>query len=294
MEHIDKSKYRKEFDAYTLCYLHDAKMQDGCFYPKLESKESFGAFSANKYKNTSVPVGTQFDGWLSLLLHEQNGRCCYCMRKLKPNEISVEHLVPESFNGLDENEEYRFYAGLTEEIRDYVVTGSVFDQMAMESIINLEQLKRMPHLIAHSNLFPACSVNSLGCSCNNHRGNHRILPMMLMGETEKWLDYSTDGELRIFFPDVDISRSTLRYLDINCKTLREIRHLWFLFSRKQLHPENENLSIREKDSLLRTVLDLDAEIVIPLDYQKYLLKPTYWNLLLQYDWFFFYYLHKQQ
>ena len=64
MEHIDKSKYRKEFDAYTLCYLHDARMQDGCFYPKLESKESFGAFSENKYKNTSVPVGTQFDGWL--------------------------------------------------------------------------------------------------------------------------------------------------------------------------------------------------------------------------------------
>jgi hypothetical protein len=288
MRYIDKEIYQKDFDTYTIRYLQNAQANDGTFIPPLESKSTFENFSQSKYKLQPCH-GSTHEGWLSILLEEQENRCCYCMRRLDNNSISVEHLVPESFEGLDEDDEYNFYATHASAIREYVITCRNFVKASKNLNIKNNEFKFMPHLIAHSNLFPACQSNKPGCSCNNHRGNHRILPLMLMPNVNSLVEYNTAGECILFHCDIEASFSTLKHLDINTNALKKIRHLWYLFSHINLCPtSSSNNEFKDRDRLLRLAFGISPNEILPLEYQNFL-SDTYWQLFLQYDWFFGYY-----
>ena len=298
MKYIDKSIHQSEFDEYTKQYLRDAG-QTGEFIPPLSSEQSYLNFSRKEYKNTSIPAESAYHGWLDVLMREQEGRCCYCMRELPADEVSVEHLVPENFTGLDETkdinevekDEYKFYCEKAPRIDVHVQTGSMFDAEARANLIDVATLEKMPHLIAHSNLFPACNCKK-GCSCNNHRGNNRILPLMLMEDVDDWLVYDENGELVLHYSEIDISKDTLKYLDINTDTLKEIRHLWYEFSRKRVTPEMAKLakdSPIDRDRYLKDALGVQ---LLPSEYVHYLTDSFYWNRFLQYSWFYDYYLNK--
>lgn len=293
MKYIDKSIHRREFDVYTRQYLNDARTVDGDFIPKLASRSSYDGFSNKKYKTTAIPQGSPYRGWLDLLLQEQECRCCYCMRELAADEVSVEHLVPESFEGLDETEEFEFYCSKATLIRDNIMTGNEFDQLAGKRQIDVESLIKMPHLIAHSNLFPACKTECDGCSCNNNRGNKRILPLMLMEDVDSWMYYDENGEMFLTYHETKIADNTISHLDINTQTQKEIRHLWFLFSRKGIEQDvAREASFSEKERLLTTAFDTDKIYSMPSTYIKYFTKDSYWKLFLQYNWFYTYYLNK--
>lgn len=293
MKHIDKSQYRTEFDIYTTKYLKDAQTDNGDFYPQLSSKSSYeDGFSESKYKTHTV-APSMFKGWLNVLKREQeeNGRslCCYCMRELQGNDISVEHLIPESFEGLDMQDEYRFYCTKASELKHHVVLGSTFDKISHRIRIDVSQLHRKPHLIAHSNLFPACKVD-FGCSCNNNRGNKRILPLMLMDGVEDWVIYNPEGKMQIMYTeDLPAVIGTLMHLNINDETLVQIRHLWYLFSRKHLLPTLANASTEAgMQSLIEQAFDGNVD----KDYQQYYSNDYYRALVPQYNWFYTYYLNK--
>lgn len=293
MKYIDKSIHRNEFDVYTRQYLNKARTEDGDFIPKLASKSTYDGFSKKDYKSTSIPAGTPYKGWLDLLLREQDCRCCYCMRELAAEEVSVEHLVPESFDGLDEIEEYEFYSSKARSILDYVMTGNAFDTMAREGLIDIDSLTQMPHLIAHSNLFPACKTDCVGCSCNNNRGNKRILPLMLMEDVDEWMYYDENGELFLKYHETQIADDTILHLDINTQTQKEIRHLWYLFSQKKIEPNvAREASFTEKEQLMKTAFDVEEIMNLPSNFLKYFTDEGYWKLFLQYNWFYNYYLNK--
>lgn len=293
MKYIDKSIHRREFDAYTKQYLTDARTKDGDFIPKLASKSSYDGFSNQKYKKMAIPEGSTYRGWLDLLLKEQDCRCCYCMRELNEDEVSVEHLVPESFEGLDETEEYEFYCSKASSIRDYVMTGNAFDHLVDEGQLDIDSLERMPHLIAHSNLFPACKTGCDGCSCNNNRGNKRILPLMLMEDVEGWMYYDKEGEMVLTYHETKIADDTISYLDINTPTQKEIRHLWYLFSKKRIDPNVARAaSFTEKEQQMKTAFDVGKIMDLPSTFFKYFTDDGYWKLFLQYNWFYNYYLDK--
>ena len=293
MKYIDKSIHRKEFDVYTRQYLNDARTKDSDFIPKLASKSSYDGFSNKKYKTTAIPQGSQYNGWLGLLLQEQECRCCYCMRELTADEVSVEHLLPESFEGLDETEEYEFYCDKASSIRDNVMTGNEFDKLVSEGQIVVDSLVKMPHLIAHSNLFPACKTQCDGCSCNSNRGNKRILPLMLMEDVDSWMYYDENGELFLTYKETKIAKDTILHLDINTPTQKEIRHLWYLFSKKQIEPDiARDASFSVKEHLLTTAFDTDKIYSLPSTYIKYFTEDNYWKLFLQHNWFYTYYLNK--
>lgn len=291
MKYIDKSICRDEFDEYTKQYLNNARKANGSFFPELASKTSYEGFSNKKYKTTAIPEGSQYNGWLDLLLKEQENRCCYCMRELKANEVSVEHLVPESFKGLDEAEEYAFYSSKASTIRDYVITGNAFDKLANKGPIDINNLVKMPHLIAHSNLFPACNTECKGCTCNNNRGNKRILPLMLMEDVDSWMRYDENGELLLTYHESKIAYDTISHLDINTPTQKETRHLWYRFSRKKIAPEEAKAAtFNDRERQLTTAFDTDKIMNLPSAYQKYFTADPYWEIFLQYNWFYTYYL----
>lgn len=294
MRYIDKNIHKQDFDIYTKEYLKSAQnYMEGSFIPQLGDKASYGGFSKKDYKYTSMSGKSNFKGWSDILLQEQNGMCCYCMRKLEISEVSVEHLVPESFEGLDETEEYNFYASLVPQIRQNVITGSRFDKISNRIKIDVDKLSRMPHLIAHSNLFSACCSNGIGCSCNNNRGNRRVLPMMIMNNTNEWLKYDKNGEFKLIYPDTEIAKNTISYLDINSNELKEIRQLWFLFSRKNIFLEHDSdIKFKDRDKYIREALDFDSTTVLPIEYHKYLKNDSdfYWKRFLKFNWFYQYYL----
>ena len=292
MKYIDKSVLRSAFDAYTKTFLLRRLQADGTFSISLASKKSWLDFSDQKYKRTAIPSGSPFSGWLDVLLREQEGRCCYCMRQLSPNEVSVEHLVPESFNGLDEEEEYAFYSEKAPSIRDYMMLGSQFDAMSREQRVEVNNLVKMPHLIAHSNLFPACS-HECGCSCNNHRGNKRILPLMLMADVSEWLTYEEDGSLSLHYHDARLAAETIEHLDINTSTQCEIRRLWYLFSRIQVTPQiASEATPADRNRYLTTAFGLPTLMDLPEEYRKYFYEERYWTLFLRYNWFYDYYSNR--
>lgn len=298
MKYIDKNPLRGSFNEYTRAYLHEA-YSDGTFIPKLNEITSYANFRAKKYFKTSIPIGSEYEGWLDILLKEHNGRCCYCMRRIEREDVSVEHLVPESLPEGREEEEYQYYANYAPEIRTHVMTGNAFDKLVEETDVDIDLHVKMPHLIAHSNLFPACNTKEYACSCNNHRGNKRILPLMLMPDIEHKVEYTEQGLVELLYPETtDMSvKNTIDALDINSNHLQAIRKLWYKFSRKGIYMEwNDDISFDKMDSLIRQALDLAPYEVIPLEYQDFTREDggslKNFSLFLKYNWFYSYYSNK--
>ena len=301
MKRINKTSNRDTFNIYSKDYLSDNQNKKGVFVPNLSDKKSFKKFSDKKYKTTAHPAGSTPDGWLKILLDETEGLCCYCMRHLPADEVSVEHLIPENFGGLentDEFQEYEYYAQNAPDILNNVVLGSVFDEEAKRTFIDIEGIIRYTHLVAHSNLFPACQDNSPGCSCNRHRDNNRILPMMLIDGIENKVEYTPEGKMELHHEDDQMVKQTLTHLDINSPTLISIRKLWYKFSRKGVFCEwNHTVTYPEMDNMVRIALDLAITDIIPSEYWDLLKEESdgslkNFQLFLQYNWFYTYYLNK--
>lgn len=290
MKEIDKTIYRDAFNQYTRAFIK-AAWNGSEFYPPLELKVCYESFSNKKWKLTSLP-GSAYSGWLDILMHEQDSRCCYCMRRLSNSEVSVEHLIPESFTNLDKDDEFAFYYEMVPGLSELVVDSGQIGRSLAANPSDIDTVSGMPHLIAHSNLFAACNCH-YGCSCNNHRGNNRILPMMLMSGVDSWVKYEINGKISILHDDIQLVSDTLKHLDLNSKTLVIIRHLWYLFTKQNIQPNvNKRYTFPEKDNLIRTALGLDVTEVIPEQYRCFLktdVTDYYWNLLLAYDWFGRYY-----
>lgn len=295
MQFVDKSYNRDSFNEYTRDYLHKSQVAGGTgFIPKLADKTAYENFSNPVWKYQKISPQNPYDGWLSILMNDSDNRCCYCMCRLsETKDISVEHLIPESIPKADEADEFAFYAKHAPYLRDNVITGRSFDNLAEQGVLDIDQDPHMPHLIAHGNLFLACN-NKIGCSCNNHRHNSRILPLMLMPDVNTWTEYDSDGNFMLSHPSVDDSRTTLGYLNLNDPTLIRIRRLWYLFSRKGICPSaNRTYTTDEIDSMLRSALDIQDETsVIPDEFIQFITEDHYWTRLLKYDWFYTYYLDK--
>lgn len=297
MKRIDKSLYREEFNVYSRDYLRDHLNRQGKFVPKLAEKKTYtDKFSANRYKKTAHPENSRFQGWRDILLAETRGRCCYCMRHLDKDLMSFEHIVPE----ICEEADYDYYAEKSVDIREYVMLGIKFDQEAQNGLIDIDSLTKFPHLIAHSNLFPACQDSGNGCSCNNHRKNYKIIPLMLMSDIEDKVNYTEEGEMELLYDEDEdkMVSKTLTHLDINMGILKTIRKLWYKFSRKQIFVRWDHaIDYGEMDALMRCALDLSVADIIPLEYQDLIRQEDdgslkNFSLFLQYNWFYNYYIHK--
>lgn len=302
MERIDKSATLEQGMAIGREFLlHCFNSEENRFVPSLrDNKTLFSSYKTEKYNEIA-------SRWLSLLRTEQNGRCCYCMRRL-PEKFNVEHIIPQSLKGNEGREEFKKYTAsskLLAENAEYApdyADGTDSPQKVKDSV-------SLPHTIAHVNLVAACNglrnSNLEACCCNNERGKLFISPFVVEDNLPVPVSYNSFGiiETTAKAPGrkEEIDPGLKKIIEhLNGETYQQIRLVWhkiavntalsadevrlmkgidrILLFRKAFSPDKfENLSDEIKRFAGQTPVNDKTSL------------ETYWRLLLDFDWFLGYY-----
>ena len=233
-----------------------------------------------RYKNLKYSYLRQNSTFVNYLLTEQRGFCCYCMRKIPSNALTIEHVIPQNIKG-NLASQLNFYA-------KYISPTKVVYQ----PIINQRAPLRYPpypHCIAYENLTVSCDGSIYdggadyilhGC-CNNKRGNDKIIPLFFLERIHYILKYEEDGRLTY----TDEYEETIKSLNLDCKSLRTIRKVWALI-------RNNKITIQQVESA-KTDLNKRKDIVVQLNLEqseeKDIKSDLYWKLLIQFKWFYGYF-----
>lgn len=218
----------------------------------------------------------------SLLYHEQDGYCCYCMRKLDlkdKGKCTMEHVMPHKVKGKDVAFYYANVPNLRKNVRNLLIA---------KDTPRLKHFHPYPHFCAYENLVLSCSgsiyrtdhpeeefASKLHECCNNPRGSNRVIPMFFFRTQD--FNYDPEGVLS-FPPQYEDSIKALRLE--TTENLCLMRKAWASIVKYHTLGEValavENPSLRE-DILMDTILTT-PEV-------KRLKKDQYWQLLYEYRWF---------
>lgn len=311
MEYIDKHNHLEEGNSYSLNYLCDSfDEEEQDFKPSIGTKQTYKDFSKKKYRYGEGLEETR-KGLEPLLVDEQGNRCCYCMGRIESHKVTIEHIIPESFKGLNEQEEFNFYTEQAYVLAENVELASLFAKRKFASKEEVCQVDKFPHLIAYVNLTASCRglINEKGksCFCNNPRGNKRIIPLMFKSDTPKSVGYTKQGLFITSGYDEKYINNTIDGLGLNHNTLKQVRELWYRISRtdKTVEDIQRITTIQAKMSLITTLFGLENYTQVHEQWQTYAPIPKYdkdktreeientptpyWDLFTKYDWFYGYY-----
>ena len=291
MEFIDKRPFLEQEQKMDVEFLKDCYNEDTqSFYPSVNSDQSYSNFSSKKYRKGIA-------GWENLLLQEQYDRCCYCMRRLKSSALNIEHVIPRNLKANDTHNEFAKYTENSKWLADNVELDSDFAKRNFKSVQDIERVKIFPHRIALANLLASCNGKfeevSRGCCCNNARSNDYLLPLMLMPEVKERIVYDgISGAVAIYPQD----ESWVKMLQtLNDDTYKEIRILWHKIWEFNQELDTETVrgyQLKDRIIFFKKIFNLNNFENIPNEYHKYTGLPdgdsTYWNLLMDFDWFFTY------
>lgn len=218
-----------------------------------------------------------------LLLREQNSYCCYCMRLINANSTTFEHVVAKSRSTITQTtlDQYSNYPI----IRNSVCLQSIFDNARVK--LNTPPY---PLEIAYENLTASCNGKFLpdGVSvqtCNCKRQDNFILPLFYISTIQSEIVYRNGGLIESLNNSYDASINTLR---LNHNTLQKVRQVWY-------HISVENIgNIENADTELKRNVILTTNLIsLPSTRRNQLIgdfkTETFWNVLLQYKWFYDYY-----
>lgn len=291
MEFIDKSSYQEREKEICVAYLQACfNAETKTFYPAIDTDQSYNNFSSKTLRKGKY-------GWESLLMREQNGRCCYCMRRLDRSVRNIEHVIPRNFETNNPQEEFSKYTQSSDILRNYVMLSSEFSKLRFDSLEEILEVKQMPHRIALQNMLVSCNgkfgFSRSGCCCNNARSNDFLLPLMLMPCVVDRVHYDGISGVMFVYPP-DSSWNKIVEL-LNDDTYKEIRVLWY---RIWKHKEQVNLEAcksfkcEERIKFMKLIFDKENLYDVPEAYQKYAgqeeNEAVYWKMLLDFDWFFTY------
>lgn len=256
---------RKHAHRIVNRFLHDAWNEESGCYVNCD----YDTFKNNKR-------------FKSLLYHEQEGYCCYCMRKLDLNDkgkSTMEHVMPHKAVDRDVAFYYAHVPNLRKNVRALLIK---------KDTSRLRHFHPYPHFCAYENLVLSCSgsvyktdapdtelASKLHECCNNPRGSKRVIPMFFYKTQD--FNYEADGTLS-FPPQYEDSIKALRLE--TTENLRLMRKAWA--SIVKYHTVSDvvlaidNPSQRE-DILMDTILT-SSEV-------KRLKHDLYWHLLYEYRWF---------
>lgn len=211
-----------------------------------------------------------------ILVDEQNHYCCYCMRRLRMSEITIEHIIPTS--------EPRTTFDL------YKAYSPFFNQVVhLDEFLETWKQPPYPHTVAYTNLVASCAGilsegDNKSCCCNNKRGNKHIIPLIYLPNISSTIAYTKTG---LIYPvDKDpLKLDAIDTLKLNHEILKEVRFLWFRIKKKAIHFDQDSNRV---DVLMR-IFDKQVRIDIPDEYKKYYRTDYFWKLFLDYDWFYDYY-----
>jgi hypothetical protein len=189
-----------------------------------------------------------------LLLDQQDYRCVYCMMLLDPAKMSIEHLIPQSFNNRPVNE-FNDYVAFRTPLKRGVIRKEVFGTSVVKQIA-----PPYPHDIAPSNLFASCDDKN---HCNHYRQNQFIKPIVLMPLEVTKVVYNDKG---VCESKDDAIINMIRVLGLNHDDLVDIRLIWYTLAKTEIFS-----SINDVESLY----DLALSFMDLADKKKRGLKGTF-------------------
>lgn len=240
----------------------------------------------NEYVNCGFDSLKRLPQMKSLLYHEQNGYCCYCMRKLDLNEkakSTIEHVMPHKVESMDIAYYYAHVPNLHKNVRKLLLD---------RNSIHIHNERPYPHFCAYENLVLSCSgaiyktekpekefLFQLHECCNNARGRVRILPLFYYRNLD--FIYEKDGTLT-FAPEYENTVKALR-LELN-DNLRLFRKAW-----------SSVIRLYKIEDVRKAISDIDLRMAILMDSlllpheSKRLSNTLYWSLFYEYRWFGYYF-----
>lgn len=93
MQYISKYDFKKTGHAIIRRFLRTQWDKEACCYFNLDY---------NQLKRDKV--------FKHQLIKEQHGFCCYCMRCLRKEEVTLEHVIPQKIKSPDPKMEIKYYA----------------------------------------------------------------------------------------------------------------------------------------------------------------------------------------
>lgn len=216
-----------------------------------------------------------------VLIQEQDGLCCYCMRRLSEcKKMTIEHVMPNHAVDKTELDKYRTRATV------------------LDGLPHSEDFKSLspitypphPHSIAYQNLLLSCDGNLFNESptpqCCNLKRKHTFLPpFVLYSNIIQTFIYTEDGmaEWQEDPEPPESKGNAMRILGLNKSILKMVRRIWFFCTDNNLNPQ-----IEEKDFVVNTMMGYlnfpsmnEEDINMLLNFKK----DKYWKLLLEYDAF---------
>ena len=239
-----------------------------------------------------------------LLLHEQKGYCCYCMRHLEGGtHTTLEHVMPHHCRKQDGSTDWS-------KVNYYRHFNRTFDQKV--AYIHLDSSERewcsgppYPHFCAYENLTVSCDgclytdeerrnniyPSQLHKCCNNPRGDKKIIPLFFIKNIGKLVVYDgEDGSItfntKSTIYQIELSNA-VDALKLDNPRLQVIRRAWHRIALSQ-YSINDVMSAKG-DSNLRDEIIFDSGI--KFEDSKHIKQQLYWELLSEYHWFYHYFKH---
>ena len=245
------------------------------------------------YQNVDYDASFRSSGakerMLRLALANQNNYCCYCMRDLGMHDptVTLEHIIPQRCTA----DEFSSYVNLNiyplikgEVVRTRDFTG-----------VQAPEIPPRPHTVSFENLTASCDGTfpdrgPTSQCCNSKRGNRFVFPMFYIEGVENDIVYMENGTMQIkeSCAHAEDYRKTIRTANLNCRNLKYIRRLWYLFAdipygdlENCVNDENKRM---EK---LRQVLYLDNDMTDQdNDIFNKFKRENYWRTFMMYHWFY--------
>lgn len=275
MKHIDKSLKKQQGEQIITDFLNRFYNRTGT-YPN----DMYSAFSS-EIDDAHNHVKFRQRLMDEVLTPEQEGLCCYCMRKLSAcNKVTVEHIMPNHAINKVELDEYRTRATELDGLPH------PDDFKSQNPIVYPPH----PHSIAYQNLILSCDgdffkENTKPMCCNLKRKHQFLLPFVLYSNITQTFVYTVDGTAEwIENPEPPESpRNAIKILNLNNSVLKMIRRIWFFCKDNGI-----DLRYAGKDFVVNTMMGYlaspnitEKEINMLLNFKK----DKYWKLLFEYDAF---------
>ena len=290
MKYIDKQQNIADGEGYTRDYIEDSYDVDShAFIPSLQSEEAFNRFRNQQYTSHSPHADANFK---SLLLREQEGRCCYCMRRISDDakDSNIEHLIPKKSPVGD----FPYYAKYSDLLNHHVSHSETFEGKRYANKKVVVQQVKLPHMVAYENLVASCTDSH---HCNSARGNAKIPPLPVIPDIESKYFYSPSGMMVTEDADVEYDKA-IRTLELNYETLRNIRLLWKKAAASAYGIAQIVILTEAADKQLFLCSIFGKQSITDLHPKWQNFAPVgenastyYWDLFVKYDWFYDYYSH---
>ncbi len=226
---------------------------------------------------------------------EQDGLCCYCMRRLRleiPSNFTLEHIVPNKITAAKWNEDrvkYERYPNLQPQNITVCPKDAHLDKTVAFG------MPPFPHFIAYDNLVGSCDGRTLTKEgkeigqqcCNNYRGNRYIEPLYLRPNVADEIDYDNQG--RVICAEEFVASLDKNGVNIMSPFLNNVRRFWRMIEESEYSVEDV-MNAKVNTDLRQNIID---DLFVADTSEMHLIEGYAWDRYAEFDWFYEFYHAKR-